>query len=113
MAEADFKKKKLLLSESENRWRKNKYYSQVTSNIWNNTGHFKKTKGEALPKLTHRAFASAVDRPIKRIERSVCEEMYLILETITWKHECFIMLNMKKYFQIYKENLCCSSSKIE
>lgn len=33
MAEADFKKKKLLLSESENRWRKNKYYSQVTSNI--------------------------------------------------------------------------------
>lgn len=33
--------------------------------------------------LTHQAFANAVDRPTKRIERSVCDDMYLILETMT------------------------------
>lgn len=33
--------------------------------------------------ITYCAFANAVERPTNLIDRSVCEDIYLILETIT------------------------------
>lgn len=35
--------------------------------------------------------ANAVDKPTNRIERSVCDDMYRILDTMTWKK--IIMVN--------------------
>lgn len=37
--------------------------------------------------FTYLAFAKAVERPTNRTARSVCDDMYLILETITCKHK--------------------------
>lgn len=33
---------------------------------------------------TNRALAKAVERPMNRIGQSVCDDIYLILDTITW-----------------------------
>lgn len=35
----------------------------------------------------YRAFASAVDKPTNRTGNSVCDEIYLIRETITYKDQ--------------------------
>jgi hypothetical protein len=36
-----------------------------------------------FPLVTYRALANAVDKPTNRIERSVCDDMYRILDTMT------------------------------